>query len=258
MGRCKVNFNSIEAIYKFEMARALRTLMQSILAPVLSTSLYFVVFGAAIGSKISTIDDVSYGAFIIPGLMMFSVMTTSVNFAAFGIYLPKYNGSIFKVMSAPISAYEIVIGYAGAAASKSILISLLILLTSTIFVDFYIKHPLLMLLLLVITSITFSLFGFIIGIWATNFEKLQLIPLIIITPLVFLGGSFYSISMLPELWQHVTKFNPIFYIVNGFRWSFFGTSDIDLFTSLSLIIIFLFICLAIIGLIFKTGYRIKG
>ena len=189
---------------------------------------------------------------------MLSVMTTSVNFAAFGIYLPKYNGSIFELMSAPISAYEIVIGYAGAAASKSILISILILLTSTIFVDFYIKHPLLMLLLLAITSITFSLFGFIIGIWATNFEKLQLIPLIIITPLVFLGGSFYSISMLPQLWQLVTKFNPIFYIVNGFRWSFFGTSDIDLFTSLSLIIIFLFICLAIIGLIFKTGYRIKG
>ena len=253
-----MNFNSIKAIYKFEMARALRTIMQSILAPVLSTSLYFVVFGAAIGSKISTIDTVSYGVFIIPGLVMLSVMTTSVNFAAFGIYLPKYNGSIFELMSAPISAYEIVIGYVGAAASKSILISILILLTSTIFVDFNIKHPLLMFLLLAITSITFSLFGFIIGIWATNFEKLQLIPLIIITPLVFLGGSFYSISMLPELWQHLTKFNPIFYIVNGFRWSFFGTSDIDLFTSLSLIIIFLFICLAIIGLIFKTGYRIKG
>ena len=189
---------------------------------------------------------------------MLSVMTTSINFAAFGIYLPKYNGSVFELMSAPISAYEIVIGYAGAAASKSILISILILLTSTIFVDFYIKHPLLMLLLLVITSITFSLFGFIIGIWATNFEKLQLIPLIIITPLVFLGGSFYSISMLPELWQLITKFNPIFYIINGFRWSFFGTSDIDLVTSLSLIVIFLFICLAVIGLIFKTGYRIKG
>ena len=253
-----MNLNSIKAIYKFEMARALRTIMQSILAPVLSTSLYFVVFGTAIGSKISTIDTVSYGAFIIPGLVMLSVMTTSINFAAFGIYLPKYNGSIFELMSAPISAYEIVIGYAGAAASKSILISILILLISTIFVDFYIKHPLLMLLLLAITSITFSLFGFIIGIWATNFEKLQLIPLIIITPLVFLGGSFYSISMLPELWQHVTKFNPIFYIINGFRWSFFGISDIDLFTSLSLIVIFLFICLAIISLIFKTGYRIKG
>ena len=242
MGRCKVNLNSIEAIYKFEMARALRTLMQSILAPVLSTSLYFIVFGAAIGSKISTIDGVSYGAFIIPGLMMFSVMTTSVNFAAFGIYLPKYNGSIFEVMSAPISAYEIVIGYAGAAASKSILISLLILLTSTIFVDFYIKHPLLMFFLLFVTSITFSLFGFIVGI----------------SPLVFLGGSFYSISMLPELWQFITKFNPIFYIINGFRWSFFGTSDVDLFTSLILIIVFLLTCLTIISLIFKTGYRIKG
>ena len=253
-----MNIHAIKAIYLFEMARTFRTLLQSIISPVISTALYFIVFGSAIGSRMVEIEGVSYGAFIVPGLIMLSVMTTSVNFAAFGIYLPKYNGSIFELMSAPISAYEIVIGYAGAAASKSILISILILLTSTIFVDFNIKHPLLMLLLLAITSITFSLFGFIIGIWATNFEKLQLIPLIIITPLVFLGGSFYSISMLPELWQLVTKFNPIFYIINGFRWSFFGTSDIDLFTSLSLIIIFLFICLAIISLIFKTGYRIKG
>ena len=209
------------------MARALRTIMQSILAPVLSTSLYFIVFGAAIGTKISTIDNVSYGAFIVPGLIMLSIMTTSVNFAAFGIYLPKYNGSIFEIMS-------------------------------KIFVDFYIKHPLLMLFLLILISITFSLFGFIVGIWATNFEKLQLIPLLIITPLVFLGGSFYSVEMLPELWQFVTKFNPIFYVINGFRWSFFGTADIAITTSLSFIITFLFICLIIIGLIFKTGYRIKG
>ena len=253
-----MNFNSIKAIYKFEMARALRTIMQSILAPVLSTSLYFIVFGAAIGTKISTIDNVSYGAFIVPGLIMLSIMTTSVNFAAFGIYLPKYNGSIFEIMSAPISAYEIVIGYAGAAVSKSLLISVLILFTSTIFVDFYIKHPLLMLFLLILISITFSLFGFIVGIWATNFEKLQLIPLLIITPLVFLGGSFYSVKMLPELWQFFSKFNPIFYVINGFRWSFFGTADIAIITSLSFITIFLLICLIIIGLIFKTGYRIKG
>jgi len=253
-----MNFNSIKSIYKFEMARALRTIMQSILAPVVSTSLYFIVFGAAIGSKISELDGISYGAFIIPGLMMLSVMTTSVNYASFGIYLPKYTGSIYEVMSAPISAFEVVLGYVGAAATKSILISFLILLTATAFVSFEIKHPFWMLILLTITGITFSLFGFIIGLWASNWERLQLIPLIVITPLVFLGGSFYSTTMLPAFWQTITNLNPIFYIINGFRWSFFGTSDINLFTSLSLIIIFLLICLAIISLIFKTGYKIKG
>ena len=253
-----MNLNSIKAIYKFEMARALRTIMQSILAPVLSTSLYFVVFGTAIGSKISTIDTVSYGAFIIPGLVMLSVMTTSVNFAAFGIDLPKYNGSIFELMSAPISAYEIVIGYAGAAASKSILISILILLTSTIFVDFYIKHPLLMLLLLVITSITFSLFGFIIGIWATNFEKLQLIPLIIITPLVFLGGSLYSLDMLPSFWQTVTYFNPVVYLINGLRFSFYGVSDFNIWISIGSMFLFLTICVTVVSVLLKKGYNIKS
>ncbi len=252
-----MNYNSIKAIYKFEMARAVRTIMQSIIAPVVSTSLYFVVFGTAIGSKISQLDGISYGAFIIPGLMMLSVMTTSVNYAAFGIYLPKYTGSIYEVMSAPISAFEVIIGYVGAAATKSIIISFLILLTATFFVSFGIKHPFWMFSLLVITGITFSLFGFIIGIWASNFEKLQLIPLIIITPLVFLGGSFYSTSMLPNFWQTITQLNPIFYIINGFRWSFFGTSDVAIHISLSCIAIFLFLCIIIVSIIFKTGYKIR-
>ena len=252
-----MNYNSIKAIYKFEMARAVRTIMQSIIAPVVSTSLYFVVFGTAIGSKISQLDGISYGAFIIPGLMMLSVMTTSVNYAAFGIYLPKYTGSIYEVMSAPISAFEVIIGYVGAAATKSIIISFLILLTATFFVSFEIKYPFWMFSLLVITGITFSLFGFIIGIWASNFEKLQLIPLIIITPLVFLGGSFYSTSMLPNFWQTITQLNPIFYIINGFRWSFFGTSDVAIHISLSCIAIFLFLCIIIVSIIFKTGYKIR-
>ena len=252
-----MNYNSIKAIYKFEMARAVRTIMQSIIAPVVSTSLYFVVFGTAIGSKISQLDGISYGAFIIPGLMMLSVMTTSVNYAAFGIYLPKYTGSIYEVMSAPISAFEVIIGYVGAAATKSIIISFLILLTATFFVSFEIKYPFWMFSLLIITGITFSLFGFIIGIWASNFEKLQLIPLIIITPLVFLGGSFYSTSMLPNFWQTITQLNPIFYIINGFRWSFFGTSDVAIHISLSCIAIFLFLCIIIVSIIFKTGYKIR-
>ena len=252
-----MNFNSIKAIYKFEMARALRTIMQSIIAPVVSTSLYFIVFGAAIGSRISQLDGVSYGAFIIPGLMMLSVMTTSVNYAAFGIYLPKYTGSIYEVMSAPISAFEIIIGYVGAAATKSIMISFLILLTATAFVSFEIKHPLWMLVLLTMTGITFSLFGFIIGLWASNWERLQLIPLIIITPLVFLGGSFYSTSMLPEFWQTITNLNPIFYIINGFRWSFFGTSDVAIHISILFMVTFLCLCITIISIIFKTGYKIR-
>ncbi len=252
-----MNFNSIKAIYKFEMARAFRTIMQSILAPVVSTSLYFIVFGAAIGSKISQLDGVPYGAFIIPGLMMLSVMTTSVNYAAFGIYLPKYTGSIYEVMSAPISALEVIIGYVGAAATKSILISFLILLTATAFVSFEIQHPLWMFILLIITGITFSLFGFIIGLWASNWEKLQLIPLIIITPLVFLGGSFYSTSMLPVFWQTITKLNPIFYIINGFRWSFFGSSDVAIHISLFCMITFLLFCITIVSIIFRTGYKIR-
>ena len=252
-----MNFNSIKAIYKFEMARAFRTIMQSILAPVVSTSLYFIVFGAAIGSKISQLDGVPYGAFIIPGLMMLSVMTTSVNYAAFGIYLPKYTGSIYEIMSAPISAFEVIIGYVGAAATKSILISFLILLTATAFVSFEIQHPLWMLILLIITGVTFSLFGFIIGLWASNWEKLQLIPLIVITPLVFLGGSFYSTSMLPVFWQTITKLNPIFYIINGFRWSFFGSSDVAIHISLFCMITFLLLCITVVSIIFKTGYKIR-
>ena len=239
------------------MARAFRTIMQSILAPVVSTSLYFIVFCAAIGSKISQLDGVPYGAFIIPGLMMLSVMTTSVNYAAFGIYLPKYTGSIYEVMSAPISALEVIIGYVGAAATKSILISFLILLTATAFVSFEIQHPLWMFILLIITGITFSLFGFIIGLWASNWEKLQLIPLIIITPLVFLGGSFYSTSMLPVFWQTITKLNPIFYIINGFRWSFFGSSDVAIHISLFCMITFLLFCITIVSIIFRTGYKIR-
>ena len=252
-----MNFNSIKAIYKFEMARAVRTIMQSILAPVVSTSLNFIVFGAAIGSKISQLDGVPYGAFIIPGLMMLSVMTTSVNYAAFGIYLPKYTGSIYEIMSAPISAFEVIIGYVGAAATKSILISFLILLTATAFVSFEIQHPLWMLILLIITGVTFSLFGFIIGLWASNWEKLQLIPLIVITPLVFLGGSFYSTSMLPVFWQTITKLNPIFYIINGFRWSFFGSSDVAIHISLFCMITFLLLCITVVSIIFKTGYKIR-
>ena len=252
-----MNFNSIKAIYKFEMARAVRTIMQRILAPVVSTSLYFIVFGAAIGSKISQLNGVPYGAFIIPGLMMLSVMTTSVNYAAFGIYLPKYTGSIYEMMSAPISAFEVIIGYVGAAATKSILISFLILLTATAFVSFEIQHPLWMLILLIITGITFSLFGFIIGLWASNWEKLQLIPLIVITPLVFLGGSFYSTSMLPVFWQTITKLNPIFYIINGFRWSFFGSSDVAIHISLFCMITFLLLCITVVSIIFKTGYKIR-
>ncbi|PQM56863.1 MAG: sugar ABC transporter permease [Rhodobacteraceae bacterium] len=252
-----MNFNSIKAIYRFEMARAFRTIMQSILAPVVSTSLYFIVFGAAIGSKISQLDGVPYGAFIIPGLMMLSVMTTSVNYAAFGIYLPKYTGSIYEIMSAPISAFEVIIGYVGAAATKSILISFLILLTATAFVSFEIQHPLWMLILLIITGTTFSLFGFIIGLWASNWEKLQLIPLIVITPLVFLGGSFYSTSMLPVFWQTITKLNPIFYIINGFRWSFFGSSDVAIHISLFCMITFLLLCITVVSIIFKTGYKIR-
>lgn len=239
------------------MARAVRTIMQSVLAPVVSTSLYFIVFGAAIGSKISQLDGVPYGAFIIPGLMMLSVMTTSVNYAAFGIYLPKYTGSIYEMMSAPISAFEVIIGYVGAAATKSILISFLILLTATAFVSFEIQHPLWMLILLIITGITFSLFGFIIGLWASNWEKLQLIPLIVITPLVFLGGSFYSTSMLPVFWQTITKLNPIFYIINGFRWSFFGSSDVAIHISLFCMITFLLLCITVVSIIFKTGYKIR-
>ena len=252
-----MNFHAIKAIYLFEMARTWRTLMQSIASPVLSTSLYFIVFGSAIGSRMASIDGVSYGAFIVPGLIMLSILTESISNASFGIYMPKFSGTIYELLSAPISALETVIGYVGAAATKSVIIGVIILITARLFVDFSIQHPLWMIAFLVLTSVTFSLFGFIIGIWADNFEKLQLIPMLIVTPLVFLGGSFYSIEMLPETWQTVTLFNPVLYLVSGFRWSFFGQSDVSVHVSLIMIGVFLLACMAIVWWMFKTGYKLR-
>jgi ABC-2 type transport system permease protein len=252
-----MNLQAVKAIYIFEMSRTFRTLLQSIVSPVLSTSLYFVVFGAAIGSRIEEVDGVGYGAFIVPGLIMLTVLTQSTSNAAFGIYFPKFIGTIFELLSAPISFLEIVLGYVGAAATKSLTIGLIILLTATFFVDLEIVHPVWMLTFLVLTCVSFSLFGFILGIWAQNFEQLQLVPLLVITPLVFLGGSFYSISMLPPIWQKVTLFNPVVYLISGFRWSFFGEADVGVGLSVAMIALFLSICLGIIWWIFKTGYRIK-
>ena len=252
-----MNFYAIAAIYKFEMARTFRTLMQSIASPVLSTSLYFIVFGAAIGSRMGDIDGVGYGAFIIPGLVMLSLLNESVSNASFGIFFPKFSGTIYEVLSAPISFVEIVCGYVGAAATKSILLGLLILFTASFFVDYQIMHPFWMLCFLVLTAVTFSLFGFIIGIWADNFQKLQVIPLMVITPLTFLGGSFYSISMLPPLWQKITLFNPVVYLINGFRWSFYGVADVDFRVSLGMTFLFMLICIMIIAWIFKSGYRLR-
>ena len=252
-----MNIYAIRAIYLFEMARTRRTLMQSIAAPVLSTVLYFVVFGAAIGGHMMKVDGVSYGAFIIPGLIMMSLMTQSIANASFGIYMPQFSGTIYEVLSAPISALEIVAGYVGAAASKSIILGTLILITARFFVVFEIAHPLFMIAFLVLTAITFSMFGFIIGIWADGFEKLQIIPLLIITPLSFLGGSFYSISMLPGVWQTVALFNPVVYLISGFRWSFYGVADMPVEISIVMALVFLFICVAIIYWIFKTGYKLK-
>lgn len=252
-----MNIYAIRAIYLFEMARTRRTLMQSIAAPVLSTVLYFVVFGAAIGGHMMKVDGVSYGAFIIPGLIMMSLMTQSIANASFGIYMPQFSGTIYEVLSAPISALEIVAGYVGAAASKSIILGTLILITARFFVVFEIAHPLFMIAFLVLTAITFSMFGFIIGIWADGFEKLQIIPLLIITPLSFLGGSFYSISMLPGVWQTVALFNPVVYLISGFRWSFYGVADMPVEISIVMALAFLFICVAIIYWIFKTGYKLK-
>jgi ABC-2 type transport system permease protein len=253
-----MNVYAIRAIYYFELARWFRTLVQSVASPVISTSLYFVVFGAAIGSRMAQIDGVSYGAFIVPGLIMLSLLTESVSNASFGIYMPKYSGTIYEVLSAPISYIEIVVGYVGAAATKSILLGLIILATARLFVPFEIQHPLWMASFLVLTAVTFSLFGFIIGIWATGWEKLQIIPLMIVTPLTFLGGSFYSISMLPPLWQKVTLFNPVVYLINGFRWSFYGISDVSVTLSLGMTLLFMVLCLIIIGWVFKTGYRLKS
>ncbi|WP_141735180.1 ABC transporter permease [Oligoflexus tunisiensis] len=252
-----MNFYAIRAIYAFEMARFFRTIFQSIATPVISTSLYFIVFGSAIGSRIAEVDGISYAAFIVPGLIMLSVLTESVSNASFGIYMPKYSGTIYEILSAPISAMEIVCGYVGAAASKSIILGTVILITARLFVDFTILHPIWMLAFLVLTSVTFSLFGFIIGIWADGFEKLQVVPTLIITPLTFLGGSFYSISMLPPLWQKVTLFNPVVYLVSGFRWSFYGHADVSVGVSLATTGVFLLLSLLAVWLIFRTGYRIK-
>jgi ABC-2 type transport system permease protein len=252
-----LNLYAIRAIYKFEMARTFRTLLQSIVSPVLSTSLYFVVFGAAIGSRITDVDGVSYGAFIVPGLIMLSLLTQSISNASFGIFFPKFTGTIYEVLSAPISYMEIVIGYVGAAATKSIVIGLIILGTSGLFVPIEIAHPLWMLSFLVLTAVTFCLFGFILGIWADGFEKLQLVPFLIVTPLVFLGGSFYSVEMLPPFWQTASLFNPVVYLISGFRWSFYGIADVSVGVSLTLTVCFLAACLATVWWIFKTGYRIK-
>jgi ABC-2 type transport system permease protein len=252
-----VNFHAIRAIYTFEMARTWRTLLQSIVSPVISTSLYFVVFGAAIGSRITDIGGISYGAFIVPGLIMLSLLTQSISNASFGIFFPKFIGTIYELLSAPVSYVEIVIGYVGAAATKSIILGLLILATSGLFVPLEIAHPVWMIMFLVLTSVTFSLFGFVLGIWADDIEKLQLVPFLIVTPLIFLGGSFYSVDMLPPLWQTATLFNPVVYLISGFRWSFYGIADVSVGVSLATTICFLAICLAAVWWIFKTGYRLK-
>ncbi|MCX5517246.1 ABC transporter permease [Kaistia defluvii] len=253
-----MNLHAMRAIYLFEMARAGRTVLQSIIAPVISTSLYFVVFGAAIGSRMQAIDGVSFGSFIVPGLIMLSLLTQSISNASFGIYFPKFTGTIYEVLSAPVAPFEIVVGYVGAAATKSIILALIILATAGLFVPIEVQHPFWMLLFLVLTAVTFSLFGFIIGIWADGFEKLQLVPLLIVTPLTFLGGSFYSITMLPPVWQKVALLNPVVYLVSGFRWSFFGTADVHVGISVIMTLVFLAICLGIITWIFKTGYRLKN
>jgi ABC-2 type transport system permease protein len=253
-----MNFHAIKSIYRFEMARTFRTILQSVVSPVLSTVLYFVVFGSAIGSRIEAIDGVDYGAFIVPGLMMMSLLTLSISNASFGIYFPKFSGTIYEVLSAPVSYVEVVLAYVGAAATKSILIGLIILATAAFFVPLRVDHPFVMILFLVLTAVTFSLFGFIIGIWADGFEKLQLIPMLIIMPLAFLGGTFYSIDMLPPFWRAVSLANPVVYLVSGFRWSFVGTSDVSVAVSLTMTLAFFAACLAIIAWIFRTGYRLKN
>ncbi|SIQ52572.1 ABC transporter permease [Marinobacterium stanieri] len=252
-----MNLNGVRAIYKFEMNRTRRTLMQSVISPVLSTSLYFIVFGTAIGSRMGEIDGVSYGAFIIPGLLMLSLLSESISNASFGIFFPKFSGTIYEVLSAPVSSFEIIAGYVGAAATKSLIIGTLILLTARLFVDYSIAHPVWMLAFLLLTALTFSLFGFIIGVWANDFQQLQIIPLMVITPLTFLGGAFYSINMLPEPWQTLTLFNPVVYLINGFRWAFYGVADVHMGLSLGMTLLFLLICLSVVWWIFRTGYRIK-
>jgi len=253
-----MNRHAVSAIYRFEMDRARRTLLQSIVSPVLSTSLYFVVFGGAIGSRIDQIDGVSYGAFIVPGLIMLMLLTQSVSNASFAIYFPRFSGTVYEILAAPVSFFEIILGYVGAAATKSILLGLLILGTAALFVPLRIEHPVWMLGFLVLTAVTFSLLGFIIGIWADGFEKLQLVPLLVITPLTFLGGTFYSVDMLPPFWQGVTLLNPVLYLVSGFRWSFYGVGDVSVGASVAMILVFLGLCVAVVWWIFRTGYRLKA
>ena len=253
-----MNFYSIKSIYNFEMARWWRTVAQSILSPVISTTLYFVVFGSAIGSRITEIDGISYGSFIVPGLVMLAVLTESISNASFGIYFPRFTGNIYELLSAPISYIEILLGYVGAAATKSIILGVMILATASFFVPLEIRHPIVMLFFLILTSLTFCMFGFIIGIWADGFEKLQIIPALIITPLTFLGGSFYTISMLPEFWQKISLFNPVVYLISGFRWSFYEKADVSLKLSLIMVLIFLLACTILIRWIFKTGYKLKN
>jgi ABC-2 type transport system permease protein len=257
MSALGINAYAVRAIYRFEMARTFRTIVQSIAAPVISTSLYFIVFGAAIGGRMAKIDGITYGAFIVPGLIMLSILTESISNGSFGIYMPKWSGTIYEMLSAPVSAFEIVLGYVGAAASKSVMLGVIILATARLFVPFGIAHPFWALAFLVLTSMTFSLFGFILGIWADGFEKLQIVPLMVVTPLTFLGGSFYSINMLPPLWAKVALFNPVVYLVSGFRWSFYGVSDVRVGISLGMTVLFMLICLGVIWLIFRTGWRMK-
>ena len=252
-----MNLHAVRAIFRFEMARTWRTIMQSVISPVISTSLYFIVFGAAIGSRIPEVEGVSYGAFIVPGLVMLSLLTQSISNASFGIYFPKFSGTIYELLSAPVSPLEVVLSYVGAAATKSIMLGLIILVTSALFVPLRVAHPFWMLLFLVLTSVTFSLIGFIIGIWADGFEKLQVVPLLIITPLTFLGGSFYSIAMLPPFWQKVALFNPVVYLISGFRWSFYGQADVHIAVSTGMTLGFMLVCLAVIWWIFRTGYRLR-
>jgi ABC-2 type transport system permease protein len=253
-----MNVHAIKAIYVFEMSRTFRTVMQSIASPVIATSLYFIVFGSAIGSRMTEIEGISYGAFIVPGLIMLSILTESISNASFGIYMPRFSGTIYEVLSAPISFVEVVAGYVGAAATKSVILGSIMMATARLFVPFEIEHPLLVAVMLVLISVTFSLFGFVIGVWADGFEKLQLVPMMIVTPLTFLGGSFYSINMLPEFWRQVTLFNPVVYLVSAFRWAFYGVSDVDVGVSVGMTLLFMVACLAAIWWIFRTGYRLKA